>query len=59
VDVYPEGKCIVEAEQPRLWFAKAAQLLNAGLPVNKIDPTAVVSRTAVLGENVKIGANAV
>ena len=56
---YPEGKSIVEAGQPRLWFAQAAKLLNRGLPSARIDPTAVVSETAVLGENVQIGATAV
>jgi UDP-3-O-[3-hydroxymyristoyl] glucosamine N-acyltransferase len=56
---YPPGMSVVEAEQPRLWFAKAAKLLNQGLPFASIDPTAVVSQTAVLGENVRIGALAV
>jgi UDP-3-O-[3-hydroxymyristoyl] glucosamine N-acyltransferase len=59
VDVYPAGKCIVEAEQPRLWFAKAAKLLNRRRLSGRIDPTAVVARTAVLGENVRIDALAV
>ncbi len=57
--VYPDGKSIVEAEQPRLWFAKAAKLLNQGLPFAEIHPTAVVPPTAVLGKNVRIGALAV
>jgi UDP-3-O-[3-hydroxymyristoyl] glucosamine N-acyltransferase len=56
---YPESMCVVEAEHPRLWFAKAAKLLGAGLPVNMVDPTAVVARTAVLERTVKIGATAV
>jgi hypothetical protein len=25
--VHPQGKCVVEADQPRLWFARAAKLL--------------------------------
>jgi UDP-3-O-[3-hydroxymyristoyl] glucosamine N-acyltransferase len=57
--VYPTRTCIVEAEQARLWFAKASKLMNKGLPIDEIDPTAVVSPTAWLGKNVKIGATAV
>jgi UDP-3-O-[3-hydroxymyristoyl] glucosamine N-acyltransferase len=56
---YPAGKSIVEAEQPRLWFAKAAKLLNRRQLSGKIHPAAVVARTAVLGENVRIDALAV
>ena len=26
-EAYPQGKCVVETEQPRLWFARAARLL--------------------------------
>lgn len=55
----PRGKCVVEVEHPRLWFAKAHKLLNRGLQSAKLDPTAVISRTAVLGENVRVGATAV
>jgi UDP-3-O-[3-hydroxymyristoyl] glucosamine N-acyltransferase len=57
---YRECKSIVEAEQPRLWFARAGKLLNAGLPrKGEVHPTAVVSRTAVLGDRVRIGPSAV
>jgi UDP-3-O-[3-hydroxymyristoyl] glucosamine N-acyltransferase len=56
---FPEGKSIVAAEQPRLWFAKAGKLLNRRLQSAWIDPTAVVSETAVLGKNVRIDATAV
>ena len=28
---FPQGKCVVEAEQPRLWFARAAKLLRPSL----------------------------
>jgi UDP-3-O-[3-hydroxymyristoyl] glucosamine N-acyltransferase len=56
---YPEGKSIIETGQPRLWFARAAKLLNQGLPFAKIHPTAVVPPTAKLGENVRIAAFAV
>jgi len=56
---YLDGKSIIEAEQPRLWFAKAAKLLNRGLPSARIHPAAVVPPTAVIGENVEIDATAV
>jgi UDP-3-O-[3-hydroxymyristoyl] glucosamine N-acyltransferase len=56
---YAGDKCIVADEQPRLWFARAAKLLNQGLPHAKIHPTAVVAETAVIDENVRIGATAV
>ncbi len=58
-DAYPAGKSIVEAEQPRLWFAKAAKLLNRRQLSGRFDPTAVVARTAVVGENARIDALAV
>jgi len=56
---YPDSPSIVEAEQPRLWFAKAAKLLNPPLRGKGVHPTAVVPRTAVLGEGVTIGPMAV
>jgi UDP-3-O-[3-hydroxymyristoyl] glucosamine N-acyltransferase len=56
---YPEGSSIVEAEQPRLWFARAAKLLNPFPSGKGVHPTAVVSRTAVLGEGVTVGPLAV
>ncbi len=56
---WPEGKAIVEAAQPRLWFARAAKLINRRQLQGEIHPTAVVATTAVLGENVRIEALAV
>jgi len=56
---YPQSLCVVEAEQPRLWFAQAAKLLNRPVRGEGIHPTAVVSRTAVLGDDVTIGPMAV
>jgi UDP-3-O-[3-hydroxymyristoyl] glucosamine N-acyltransferase len=52
-------KCIVEAEQPRLWFALAAKLLNPLPEPTGVHPSAVVSQHAELGEDVTIGACAV
>jgi UDP-3-O-[3-hydroxymyristoyl] glucosamine N-acyltransferase len=56
---YPEGLCIVEAAQPRLWFSRAAKLLSPARSGKGVHPTAVVSRTAWLGEGVTIGPLAV
>jgi UDP-3-O-[3-hydroxymyristoyl] glucosamine N-acyltransferase len=59
VEAYPQSKCVVEAAQPRLWFAGAAKLLQPVLPYAGVHPTAAVAPDAVLGEGVTIGANAV
>jgi UDP-3-O-[3-hydroxymyristoyl] glucosamine N-acyltransferase len=55
----PQGKCVVEADQPRLWFARAAQLLKPELPATGVHPTAVIGEGAELGENVTVGPCAV
>lgn len=54
----PTALGMVEADQPRLWFAQAAKLLRAEIQEG-IHPTAVVDPTATLGRNVMIGAGAV
>jgi UDP-3-O-[3-hydroxymyristoyl] glucosamine N-acyltransferase len=59
VDSYPPDYCIVEADQPRLWFARAAQLLKPVLPATGVHPTAVIGEGAELGENVTVGPCAV
>ena len=56
---YPPDKCVVEADQPRLWFALAAKLLKPPLPVQGIHPTAVVGPHAELADSVTIGPCAV
>ncbi len=56
---YPPGYCIVEADQPRLWFALAAKLLKPLPPPSGVHPAAVIGRQVELGENVTIGACAV
>ncbi len=56
---YPEGINVLEADQPRLWFARAAKLLSPFISGRGVHPTAVVSRTAELGEGVTIGPMAV
>jgi UDP-3-O-[3-hydroxymyristoyl] glucosamine N-acyltransferase len=50
---------VVEAEQPRLWFARAAELLNPALPPTGVHPTAVIGANVKLGEGVSIGPCAV
>jgi UDP-3-O-[3-hydroxymyristoyl] glucosamine N-acyltransferase len=59
VPTYPPDKCVVEAEQPRLWFALAAKLLKPPLPAYGVHPTAVVGMHAELADSVTIGPCAV
>jgi UDP-3-O-[3-hydroxymyristoyl] glucosamine N-acyltransferase len=59
VDSYERGTCVVEADQPKLWFALAAKLLK---PVDKtpgIHPAAVLGKHVELGDGVSIGPCAV
>jgi UDP-3-O-[3-hydroxymyristoyl] glucosamine N-acyltransferase len=50
---------VVECDQPRLWFARAAKLLKPALPVAGVHPTAVVGAEVKLGADVTIGPCAV
>ncbi len=52
---YPHDKCIIEAEQPRLWFAKAAKLLAKPVMDAGIHATATVPGDVVLGSGVQVG----
>ena len=56
---YPPDKNIIEADQPRLWFARAAQLVKPILPATGIHPSAVVGESVRLGENITVGPCAV
>jgi len=56
---YRGDKCVVEADQPRLWFALAAKLLRPVLPARGIHPTAVVGAHAELADSVTVGPCAV
>jgi len=58
-ETYPTGKCIVEADQPRLWFARAGRLLAPKLLCSGVHPAAVVGANVLFGEGVSIGACAV
>jgi UDP-3-O-[3-hydroxymyristoyl] glucosamine N-acyltransferase len=51
----PQDKCVVEADQPRLWFARAAKLLAPAQPEAAVHPLAVVAENAELGEGVSVG----
>jgi UDP-3-O-[3-hydroxymyristoyl] glucosamine N-acyltransferase len=53
------GVAVIEAEQPRLWFARAAKLLKAALPVGGVHASAVIGADVELGEGVTIGPCAV
>lgn len=59
VTEYPTGKNIVEAKHPRLWFARAGQLLRPAPPAPGVHPQAVIGRSVQLGEHVSIGPGAV
>jgi UDP-3-O-[3-hydroxymyristoyl] glucosamine N-acyltransferase len=50
---------IVEDGHPRLWFARAAKLLEVPLPIEGVHPTAVVGSHVDLGRDVTIGPCAV
>jgi UDP-3-O-[3-hydroxymyristoyl] glucosamine N-acyltransferase len=56
---YPYDKCVVEADQPRLWFALAAKLLKPPMPATGIHPTAVLGAQVELADSVSIGPGAV
>jgi UDP-3-O-[3-hydroxymyristoyl] glucosamine N-acyltransferase len=56
---YPQGKSIVEADQPRLWFAKAARLLKPTLHSIGVHPGAVVASDVTLGGGVCVAASVV
>jgi UDP-3-O-[3-hydroxymyristoyl] glucosamine N-acyltransferase len=50
---------VVETDQPRLWFARAAKLLKPAPPAAGVHPTAVIGPHVELGENVTIGPGAI
>jgi len=56
---YPHGKCIVETAQPRLWFARAARLLEPAASSSGIHPSAVIEHEVELGPEVSVAAGAV
>ncbi len=52
------SKNVVEALQPRLWFARAAKLLNPGQPATGVHPAAILGAGVELGEGVTVGPGA-
>jgi UDP-3-O-[3-hydroxymyristoyl] glucosamine N-acyltransferase len=56
---YPEGKVVIETEQPRLWFARAARLLTNPLTASGIHRSAVVPLDSQIAPGVVVGACAV
>jgi UDP-3-O-[3-hydroxymyristoyl] glucosamine N-acyltransferase len=58
-ELYSRANCVVEAEQPRMWFALAAKLLNPLPGPTGVHATAVIGHHVELGEDVTIGACAV
>ncbi|MGA8730914.1 MAG: UDP-3-O-(3-hydroxymyristoyl)glucosamine N-acyltransferase [Terracidiphilus sp.] len=59
IDDYPNGKPVIEAAQPRLWFARAAKLLAAVPASAGVNHAAVVAPDAVLASRVSVAAGAV
>ncbi|HEX7727611.1 MAG TPA: UDP-3-O-(3-hydroxymyristoyl)glucosamine N-acyltransferase [Terracidiphilus sp.] len=55
----PAAKQIIETDQPRLWFARAARMLARPHHTPGVHPTASVSNKSVLGPFVQIGPHAV
>jgi UDP-3-O-[3-hydroxymyristoyl] glucosamine N-acyltransferase len=55
----PQRKCVVEAENPRLWFSLAAKLLRPVQLPGGVHATAVVGQQVELSEDITIGAHAV
>ncbi len=53
------GVAVIEDEQPRLWFARAAKLLKTGRPAGGVHPSAVVGADVELGAEVTVGPCAV
>jgi UDP-3-O-[3-hydroxymyristoyl] glucosamine N-acyltransferase len=53
------AKCVVEVEQPRLWFARAAKLLKPALPRPSIHAPHHLGSHLKIGKDVAIGTGAV
>ena len=56
---YPHGKCIVESDQPKLWFAKAAHIVKKSTHVAGIAHSAIVAPDAKVDQGVLVGPCAV
>lgn len=56
---YPRGMSIVEVEQSRLWFSKAAKLLKPVVPASGIHKSAAVALDATFASGVNVAAGVV
>ncbi len=52
----PSGVAIIETDQPRLWFSRAAYMLHRPPDIEGVHPTAIIGPLAEIGEGVTIGA---
>ncbi len=52
---FPRDKCVIEAPQPRIWFARAAKLLKPVAPAVGIHPSAILGLQVTLATEVTIG----
>jgi UDP-3-O-[3-hydroxymyristoyl] glucosamine N-acyltransferase len=59
VTAYSPDRCVVEADHPRLWFARAAKLLKPLLASSGIHASAILGAQVEVGEGVSIGPAAV
>src|ERR1700677_5017082 len=50
---------VIEADQPKLWFARAAKLLRPKIECEWVHETAVIGEGAMLGSGVSVGPSAV
>jgi UDP-3-O-[3-hydroxymyristoyl] glucosamine N-acyltransferase len=55
----PTGLAIVEADEPRLWFSRAAALLSLPAAPEGVHPTALIGPLTEVGEGVTIGPHVV
>lgn len=53
---YPRGRCIIEFDNPRLWFSRASKLLAPSIPATGVNAKASVMPDAILGGGVTIEA---
>ena len=56
---YPQDRCVVEARQPKLWFARAAKLLRPFPAPTGVHASAVLGPHVEMGEGVSVGPGAV
>ena len=55
----PAAAAIVEADQPRLWFSRAARILQLPDEPEGVHPTAIIGPLTEVGEGVTIGPHVV